>query len=440
MIRVEEMDEIVELKDFVDKLQGTSSRKEKEDILRSASDYQKQVLEFLYNPYKITGISKKKIKNFDKPVSPGENMSLLFLLEYLTTHNTGTLVDVGYALDVAYSTPYPELVLSIVRKDLTLGVNATTLNKVYGKGFLPAFKVQLAEKYFDNPDKFVPDAVEFVLTEKFDGVRCVLMFEENSHTPVFYARSGKKIEGLVDLGLDARWLDTRYVYDGELLIDKEGASNNLYRDTMSIVGSDRIKKGIRFHVFDCSLYKEFKEGKDSTPYIERRQRLKGSGIKKTSFMEIVPVLYQGTDKNQIMSYLDWAKKNRKEGVMINIASAPYICDRNVGLLKVKTFNECEAVVRSIEEGTGKNTGTLGAVIVEIKDKTGRMHEVRVGSGFTDKQRNYYYTHPKALIGKVVEISYFEITNNQSDDSLSLRFPTWLDRVRDDKKEEDMNTI
>lgn len=430
---------IKELKQFVDRLQSTSSRNEKEEILRSATEDQKKVLEFLFNPYKITGISKKKIEKFKGTVNQVDEMSLFALLRHLETHNTGRDLDVEYALEVAYSTPYPELVLSIVRKDLTLGVNVTTLNKVFGKGFIPTFGVQLAEKYFDDPDKLVPEGTEFTLTEKFDGVRCVLMFEGKN--PLFYTRSGKRIEGLTELEEETRVLDKNFVYDGELLKEGEGKSNNLYRETMSIVGSDKEKKGVRFNVFDCIEKDKFKEGMDSAPYIQRRQRLHESGIEELIHTAEVPILYRGTDRSEILKWLAWAKESGKEGVMININNVPYICDRTPYLLKVKTFNECEAVVRSIEKGTGKNAQRLGAVFVEIKDKTGKLHGVRVGSGFTDKDRDYYFKHQKELLGKVVEIGYFEVTNNQADDSLSLRFPIWTNRIRDlDKTEENMSPI
>ena len=141
-----------------------------------------------------------------------------------------------------------------------------------------------------------------------------------------------------------------------------------------------------------------------------------------------------------MEWLDWATSHNKEGVMINIANAPYICDRNSGLLKVKRFKECEGVVREVLEGNGRHQGRLGSVIVEIKDKEGRFHTVKVGSGFSDDQRALYWKAPAHLIGKVVDIGYFEVTKNKGDDSLSLRFPTWLDRIRYEKNEEDMNCV
>lgn len=426
-----------ELNEFVSRLQSTGSRIEKEKILSTATEFQKKVLEFLFNPFKVTGISKKKLQG-KAPTRTGSGATLLPLLSYLTIHNTGRKEDIDYVLEVAGESEFPELVLSIVRKDLTLGVNATTLNKVFGKGFIPTFGVQLAKKYFDDPEGLVPEGTYFTLTEKLDGVRCVLMFEKGQ--AVFYTRSGKRIEGLVELEKDSKSLNPCFVYDGELLIDKQGKSNNLYRDTMSIVGSDGVKKGIRFNVFDCVQKEAFMQGREDTPYLHRRDRLTSSGILGCEHIVVVPVLYEGLNQNEIMYWLNWAKEMGKEGVMINLDNAPYICDRAAGLLKVKTFNECEGFVRSIETGTGKNEGRLGAVIVDIKDKDGRFHKVRVGSGFKDEERDFYFAHQHEILNKVVEISYFEVTHNKADDSLSLRFPIWLGRIRADKTLEDMNCI
>ena len=78
--------------------------------------------------------------------------------------------------------------------------------------------------------------------------------------------------------------------------------------------------------------------------------------------------------------------------------------------------------------------------MEIKDSNNNYHRVRVGSGFTDEQRQYYFKHSKDILNKVVEIGYFEVTHNKGDEGLSLRFPTWLDRVRTDKAFEDMTAI
>lgn len=430
------MEDLQGLQEFIEALQNTTSRKEKEEILSKATEFQKRVLEFLYNPYKVTGISKKKL-NVQEPIRTGSGVSLLPLLRYLEVHSTGSKKDIDYVREVAGETGFTSLIYSIARKDITLGVNATTLNKVFGKGFIPTFGVMLACKYFDNPDELVPEHTEFLLTEKLDGVRCVLVFGAEGE-PHFYTRSGREIQGLIELQRDARKLDKKYVYDGELLAEAEGTSNTLYRDTMSIVGSDRIKKGIRFNVFDIISKECFEKGYYGVPAFVRKALVE-SNVKGQHIVPL-PILYRGTDKKEIDKWLSWAHNNGKEGIMINIANAPYVTNRTKDLLKVKTFNECEAVVRSIETGTGRNSKCLGAVIVEIKDSNNNYHRVRVGSGFTDEQRQYYFKHPKDILNKVVEIGYFEVTHNKGDEGLSLRFPTWLDRVRTDKAFEDMTAI
>ena len=234
-------------------------------------------------------------------------------------------------------------------------------------------------------------------------------------------------------------LNPCFVYDGELIACGRGDSNSIYRKTMSIVGSNGDKRGIVFHVFDALQRFSFERGKSYLTYKERRYFLETS-VKDGDWIEKVPVLYHGVDKKEISKWLRWAQDNKKEGIMINLANSPYICDRTSGLLKVKRFKECEAVVRSVETGTGKNSGRLGAVIVDIKDGDGNLHSVRVGSGFTDAQRDYYFENSDKVVGKVVEIGYFEVTKNKADNSLSLRFPTWLDRIRIDKEEGDMSPI
>ena len=432
---------------FIKELNYTGSRLNKEAILKTATMEIREVLKFLYDPFIVTGIKRKKVEArmhtlglhpmVENPTGKAD-FDLLSMLNYFKSHNTGSDKDVYFALLEAYKTPFPGLVISIITKTIVLGVNETTLNKVYGKGFIPHFGVQLAQRYdFDKP--FGDE--EFYLTEKLDGVRCVLLFEreEDEYYPVFYARSGKKIEGLVEVEKEAKKLNPSFVYDRELIIAGDGDSNVLYRNTMSVIGSNGEKHGVVFHVFDMVDYFEFKEGMSPLPYKDRRILLEVS-CKDGEWIQKVPALYEGKDKEEISKWLKWAQDNSKEGVMINLADSPYICDRTSGLLKVKRFKECEAVVRSVETGTGKNSGRLGAVIVDIKDGDGNLHSVRVGSGFTDAQRDYYFENPDKVVGKVVEIGYFEVTKNKADNSLSLRFPTWLDRIRIDKEEGDMSPI
>jgi DNA ligase-1 len=80
----------------------------------------------------------------------------------------------------------------------------------------------------------------------------------------------------------------------------------------------------------------------------------------------------------------------------------------------------------MENGTGKYENVLGNLICE--DEEGNL--VKVGSGFSDNQREEYWNERNELIGNIVEIQYQEVTKNKNG-TKSLRFPVFV-RFRDDK--------
>jgi DNA ligase-1 len=93
-------------------------------------------------------------------------------------------------------------------------------------------------------------------------------------------------------------------------------------------------------------------------------------------------------------------------------------------LKAKKFHDAEYVVKGITYGpiriivNGKEvTETMTSQIV-IEHKG---FEVGVGSGFTIEQRQEFYKDASKIVGKTVNIQYFEETQNQ-EGGFSLRFP------------------
>jgi len=109
-----------------------------------------------------------------------------------------------------------------------------------------------------------------------------------------------------------------------------------------------------------------------------------------------------------------------EGVMIKDVDAPYECKRTHAWLKAKPFIEVTLEVVDVEEGTGRNEGKLGAVVCEGTDD-GRMVRVNVGSGFSDANRDQFWTLRSDVIGQLVEVRADAVTQNQ-DGTYSLRFP------------------
>lgn len=433
---------IEQLKACVEKLQATTGRLDKEAILKEYSDneFVKKCLWYRFNKYIVFGISDKKLakisfSNTSEEVIDEENYNLLSLFEYLEQHNTGRDEDINVVAKYIHNlTPYADLIKGFIGKDINLGVQSTTLNKVYGKNFIPVFDLMLGFKYFDDPDKYVPEGTSFILTHKLDGMRC-LIIKDHGKTNLF-SRQGQKLEGFLDIEEEAKQLPDGFVYDGELLLrnDNNLDSKDLYRATMKIAASDMPdKKNIIFNCFDLIVLDEFKNGYDSKPASLRKQWLNKILARRNNLQWIkeVPILYEGTDKNKITEWLNKITSEGGEGVMINVSDAPYECKRSKGLLKVKKFQTCDLRCVDLELGTGVNANRLGAITVEFPYND-TIYQVKVGSGFTQEQRDYFWHNKNAILGKIVEVQYFEITQNQNG-GYSLRFPVFC-QVRNDKDE------
>ena len=96
------------------------------------------------------------------------------------------------------------------------------------------------------------------------------------------------------------------------------------------------------------------------------------------------------------------------------------------------MNNIDLEVIGVEEGTGRNKGTLGALVVKYKNNT-----VNVGSGFTDEERSYYWNNQDKIIGRVIEVKYKEITTDKKTGLESLQFPVYVG-LRENGKEVSYN--
>jgi DNA ligase-1 len=92
------------------------------------------------------------------------------------------------------------------------------------------------------------------------------------------------------------------------------------------------------------------------------------------------------------------------------------------LIKIKSTYTADIKVLGMLEGTGRNKGRLGAVITS---------RGKVGTGFSDADREKLWQAKDSLIGSLIEVSYMELTP-----SGKFRHPRF-ERVRDDKTEESL---
>ena len=426
------MKTLVHFKEFVDEIRTSASRKHKQEVLTKYKDDEviQRYLKINYDPYTVYGISTKKLTKKVRVPEFFHARTVFELFDYLTEHNTGTDTDVAACQEMLYVASELDvelecILMDLICKDLSTGADSKTINSVI-PGLIPTFNVQLAEKYFDKPERV--EGKEFALTTKIDGGR-IIALKENGQVS-FYTRAGQRYEGLVDLEreMSAKMPDNLCL-DGEITLfhDKGIPSKEAYKQAMKITRKDGEKHGVKMKFFDAMSAEDFRNQRCDLTWTQRRAIATNLALNNEfTFFELLPLLYKGSDTSMITKFLDEAIANDQEGVMINICDAPYEFKRTANLLKVKKMQTMDLEIIGFEEGSGKYKDTLGAILVRYKNG----NVVKVGSGFTDWLRSEIWNNRNKYQGMVSEIQYFEETTND-DGGESLRFPIFKD-FRPDK--------
>jgi len=412
------------IKDLFELLTETSSSLAKRDILIENKDNALflSFINYLLNPFLITGISAKKIAKEPDKSSTQSFESFIELMEYVLENNTGSdevIANIRQFL-IAQEDEMRDFYSSIITKSAKLGCDVKTVNKALGKEFIPQWEVQQSYSIEKSPLK----ANEwFSLSEKLNGVRGTY-FEGK-----MLSRQGKEITGLEHIALAISQLfdsDDEWVLDGELVRrNVDGVSDNEnFRIGTGLLGQDDADKScMQFVVFDFLPKSEFAKGESLLTYKDRLAALQELG-KKIDELEVnalttVSVLYTGTDQKMIDHYLDIMVSEDKEGLMLN-RDSKYSCKRHNGILKIKRFYTVDLKVTSVEEGSGRLSGKLGAFVVDYKG-----NPLNVGSGMTDQQRDDFWLIREELPGRVIEVKYKEESSDKKTGLHSLQFPIFI---------------
>lgn len=423
----------IKVKEVFELLAQTSSSLAKRDIIMANSEDEsfRKFVNYLLNPYLITGISEKKIsKQTDK--QPSHSFGSFFeLMDYVLVNNTGSdevIANISEFLD-AQQGDMRAFYASIITKSAKLGCDIKSINKAFGYEFLPQWEVQQSYNIEKSPLK---DDEWFSLSEKLNGVRGTF-FEGK-----IISRQGKEFAGLNHIVSDiSRLFDDAdgFVLDGELVRKNlEGLSDNEnFRIGTGLLGQDDAdKSSIEFVIFDMLPKEQFKHGQSDLKYRDRLAELNDLREKihelNLTSITTVNILYTGDDQSKIDYYLDLMVKEDKEGLMLN-RDSEYKCKRHNGILKVKRFYTVDLKVVALEEGSGRLSGTLGAFVVDYKGNS-----LNVGSGMTDEQRALFWSKHDELVGRVIEVKYKEESSDKKTGQLSLQFPIFM-ALREEGKQE-----
>ena len=245
-------------------------------------------------------------------------------------------------------------------------------------------KVMLA-KQFDGQN-----VKDWLMSEKLDGVRAIWTGSE------LLSRNGNK---LIAPAWFIEQLPSGIILDGELYIGR-----NKFQQTVSAVRKkDPIKSEwqfIRYCVFDAPEC----EGGFETRLIFCSGILSSCAIAKVVKHEIC------RSAAHLKNVFDALVFKGAEGIMLRRPNSKYEQRRSDCLLKYKPIESDEAEIVGYQNGEGKYTGMLGALICNWKGKI-----VQLGTGITDALR---YVPPK--IGVKVTFSFHGLT-----DGGIPRFPVFI---------------
>lgn len=391
-------------------------------------DYFRDLLYYALHPLMTYNLSEKTLRKARPLFDGGQSYSSIFAIcNHLSERRSVDNLTVRYVKGFleTFQKEEEEVYIKLLSKTLRLGVTAKTVNKVI-PGLIPEWDVQQAypiDKYPLFPGEW------FALTQKLNGVRATY------YRGRLYARSGEEHKGLEHIeNLIAEKVGLDMVFDGELtLLDKEGLSDNeAFRKATGIINADVgtvDKTVICFTVFDVLPASEFDMGASAASYRSRRKDLDEvyTQMFEGSCVRVLPLEYAGTDQGMVNTLLDKMVREDKEGLMVNL-DVPYKCKRHNGILKVKRFYTMDLPIIGCEEGSGRLTNRLGALVLDFMG-----NEVRVGSGFTDEERFWLWKRRESIIGTLCEVKYKEISQDKTTGAESLQFPVFV-ALRTDKNE------
>ena len=419
--------------DMVRDLRATSSTIDKQGIIEDycnhnseAASFAKKILLYTYHPlwqYNVTSDNLKK-KNSLRGKSYKNFFGLLDDLKSRKITGHDAIGAVHTFIDSqSNKNNIEELIHCIIDKDLKTRAGDKIINKAI-PDHIPEFSVALADKY---EPKLVDWKDSWYVSRKIDGARCIAIVDAFGNT-TFFSRTGKTFDTLdvVAGGIKALGI-TNVVFDGELcLVDDEG--NEDFQGIMKqLKKKDHTIPNPSYKIFDIITHDEFysKKGDKNRPYSIRYANL--CAVMQPNECPCLTVLEQEVIRNDD-HFNEWIAKSTKEkyeGLMLR-ADEPYKGKRSKDLLKYKSFFDDEYEVidtemgpfRYVKDGAEHEETMLSCVMINHKDYT-----VRVGSGFSIEQRQEFYKNPKKILGKIIQVQYFEETKNQ-DGGISLRFPTF----------------
>jgi ATP-dependent DNA ligase len=201
---------------------------------------------------------------------------------------------------------------------------------------------------------------------KFDGFRAIAFVD--GEDLVIQSRSGKPLGRYFP---ELSFPPGRYVIDGEIVIDAEdgqqdfGALQQRIHPAASRIALLAVQTPARYVAFD--LLARDDQPLLELPFAERRAALE---VLAGHDIQLTPLTREPSDTGP------WLRDG--EGVVAKDAGAPYRPGQRTGMFKIKRVRTIDAVV--VGYRPGKESGSVGSLILGLYDGAGELHVVGHSSG------------------------------------------------------------
>ncbi len=402
-------------------LKATGGSNAKQMVLRRASEQDKIMFKYAYNPDNVFNMKYGNI-NWNS-VKPLIDLDITILNKILDKTITG-----NKARDIVeyHCSLQGDLIKLIINKDLDCGITAKTLNKVFGKGFIKLFE---AQKAIEIPIKDVK--VPVLGQIKYNGIRCIAHVTNDE--VVFRTYNGKvfKYDGLKDIIIKGNkyGLDTSYILDGELCIgDSKGTNHTQVKVNSSIrTGKSIVGLPYTFNVFESMLIEEFDNQVCNHAYYERFEHVK-SVVNRINnpMVKLAETFFFPTHK-QIEDKFNELLELGYEGMILKHSDHKYKFKKTKDWIKLKDVKTCDIKCIGVTDGEDKYEGMIGALVCKGIVE-GYEVVVNVASGLSDGDRA---RKPEYFIGETIEIKYNSVILNTKTNEWSLFLGRYV-TVRIDK--------
>jgi len=411
----------------IQELEADNSRLKKEAIIKRESDAENirffNGIGAALDGFRTFGVQKVPVAKKDGPgITQSDFDDILRSLESRSLTGNAMKDTIQVLCDSSKMEEWNDWYRRILIKDLRCGMTHKTVNK-FSTMKVPVFDCMLATDSAKHEKKMVG---EMLIEPKLDGVRVIVICDVDKDEVKLFSRNGKELSNFPEINkqfdemLDQ--MSESMVFDGEVMSDD---FQTLMREIHRKGGAKT--KDAKLNLFDCMPLYNFMDGSCVEPITERKKWLDNYEFgPNINVVESVKINLSDEDgQKQFADYNKMCIDRGFEGIMVKPIGGIYECKRSTGWLKVKPFIEVSLKVIDVEEGTGRNVGKLGALVVKGTDMD-KFIKTNVGSGLTDTDRETFWKAKDKLIGQVVEIRADAITQNQdTKDEWSLRFPRFL---------------